>query len=64
MTGPFDYNRMPLAPMGCTKVQVHEKTDKQDTWAFHSVDGFGTSPLLQNIIALIIATSRAHIVTG
>ena len=27
MSGPFDYNKMPLAPMGC-KVQVHEKTDK------------------------------------
>ena len=31
--------------MGC-KVQVHEKTDKRGTWAFHSVDGWylGTSP--------------------
>ena len=38
MSGPFDYNKMPLAPMGCN-VQVHEKTDKQGTWAFHSVDG-------------------------
>ena len=27
LTGPFDYNKMPLAPMGC-EVQVHEKTDK------------------------------------
>ena len=24
LTGPFDYNKMPLAPMGCA-VQVHEK---------------------------------------
>ena len=39
MSGPFDYNKMPLAPMGC-KVQVHEKTDKRGTWAFHSVDGW------------------------
>ena len=23
MCGPFDYNRMPLAPMGC-KVQIHK----------------------------------------
>ena len=45
MNGPFDYNKMPLAPMGC-KVQVHEKTDKRGTWAFHSVDGWyiATSP--------------------
>ena len=45
MSGPFDYNKMPLAPMGCN-VQVHEKTDKRGTWAFHSVDGWylATSP--------------------
>jgi len=43
--GPFDYNNMPLAPMGC-KVQVYEKTDKRSTWAFHLVDGWylATSP--------------------
>ena len=31
--------------MGC-EVQVHEKTDKRGTWAFHSVDGWylNTSP--------------------
>ena len=28
---------MPLAPMGC-EAQVHEKTDKRGTWAYHSVD--------------------------
>ena len=39
LVGPFDYNKMPLAPMGC-EVQVHEKTDKRGTWAFHSVDGW------------------------
>ena len=27
LSGPFDYNKMPLAPMGC-KVQIHKKTDK------------------------------------
>ncbi len=30
LSGPFDYNKMPLAPMGC-KAQVHEKTDKRGT---------------------------------
>ena len=45
LCGPFDYNKMPLAPMGCP-VQVHEKTDKRGTWANHSVDGWylSTSP--------------------
>lgn len=39
LSGPFDYNKMPLAPMGC-EVQVHEKTDKRGTWAYHCVDGW------------------------
>jgi hypothetical protein len=45
LNGPFDYNKMPLAPMGC-KVQVHEKSHSRGTWAFHSIDGWylGTSP--------------------
>jgi hypothetical protein len=45
INGPFDYNKMPLAPMGCA-VQVHEKTDKRGSWAYHSVDGWylNTSP--------------------
>eukprot|EP00804_Cyclotella_cryptica_P026381 CCRYP_007674-RA/>CCRYP_007674-RA protein AED:0.46 eAED:0.59 QI:0/0/0/1/0/0/2/0/127 len=45
LNGPFDYNKMPLAPMGCN-VQVHEKSDARGTWAFHSVDGWyiSTSP--------------------
>ena len=45
LCGPFDYNKMPLAPMGCA-VKVHEKTDKRGKWAYHSVDGWylTTSP--------------------
>ncbi|KAL7475772.1 hypothetical protein ACHAW6_001675 [Cyclotella cf. meneghiniana] len=45
LNGRFNYNKMPLAPMGC-QVQAHEKTDSQGTWAFHSMDGWylSTSP--------------------
>jgi hypothetical protein len=39
LSGPFDYNKVPLAPMGC-EAQIHKKTDKQGTWAFHSSDGW------------------------
>jgi hypothetical protein len=39
LCGPFDYNRLPLAPMGC-EVQIHEKTDKRGTWAYHCLDGW------------------------
>eukprot|EP00804_Cyclotella_cryptica_P008732 CCRYP_018472-RA/>CCRYP_018472-RA protein AED:0.06 eAED:0.06 QI:0/0/0/1/1/1/4/0/898 len=45
LNGPYDYNKMSLATMGCN-AQVHEKTDSQGTWAFHSVDRWyiNTSP--------------------
>jgi hypothetical protein len=39
LSGPFDYNKMPLAPMGC-EAQVHEKTNKRGTWAYHLLDGW------------------------
>ncbi len=32
LSGPFNYNKMPLAPMG-GEAQVHEKTGKRGTWA-------------------------------
>ncbi len=45
LSGPFDYNKMPLALMGCEAL-VHEKTVKQGSWAYHSVNRwyFFTSP--------------------
>ena len=39
LSGPFDYNKMPLAPMGCA-VQVQKKTDKRGTWSYHAMDGW------------------------
>ena len=36
--GPHDFNRMPLAPMGCA-VKIHKKPSKRKTWGVHSVDG-------------------------
>ncbi len=36
-SSPFDYNKMLLVPMGC-EAQVHEKTDKRRTGAYHSVN--------------------------
>ena len=43
--GSFDYNRMPLAPMGCA-VQFHIKPNRRKTWGEHSSDGWylRTSP--------------------
>jgi hypothetical protein len=37
--GSFDYNRMPIAPMGCA-VQFHIKPGRRKTFGEHSADGF------------------------
>jgi hypothetical protein len=37
--GPFDYNRMPLAPMGCA-VQIHERSERRGSWAANLSDGW------------------------
>jgi hypothetical protein len=44
VNGPFDYNAMPLAPLGC-KVQMHKITNRCKTRDPHSLSGWylGTS---------------------
>eukprot|EP00804_Cyclotella_cryptica_P018370 CCRYP_015487-RA/>CCRYP_015487-RA protein AED:0.13 eAED:0.11 QI:0/0/0/1/0/0.5/2/0/1281 len=37
--GQFDYNRMPLAPMGCA-VQFHIKPNRRRSWGEHASDGW------------------------
>jgi hypothetical protein len=43
--GQFDYNAMPLAPLGCA-VQMHKAPTKRGTWAENTTDGWyiQTSP--------------------
>jgi hypothetical protein len=43
--GPFDYNKMPLAPIGCA-VQIHKSSEQQGTWVANTIDGWylQTSP--------------------
>ena len=64
LSGPFDYNKMPLAPMGYG-AQVHEKTDKRGTWAYHSVDGWYlyTSPEHYRTHACHIKATRSERLT-
>jgi hypothetical protein len=61
LKSPFDYNKMPLAPMGCN-VQVHEKADSQGTWSFHSVDGWyiDTSPKHYRTHRCHIKITKSH----
>jgi hypothetical protein len=37
--GQFDYNRMPIAPMGCA-VQFHIKPNRRRSWGEHASDGW------------------------
>ena len=39
INGPFDYNAMPLAPMGCA-AQIYESTNRRKTWVENSIDGW------------------------
>ena len=45
LSGPFDYNKIPLVPMGIS-VKVHKKTDKRGTRVYHIFNGWylSTSP--------------------
>ena len=56
LSGPFDYNKMPLASMGC-EAQVHENTDKCGTWAYRILWMDGICSHHPNIIAHMTATS-------
>ncbi len=37
--GNFDYNKMPLAPLGCA-VQLHQSNINQASWAENSINGW------------------------
>ncbi|KAL7482992.1 hypothetical protein ACHAW6_008630 [Cyclotella cf. meneghiniana] len=56
--GPFDYDRMPLAPLGCV-VQFHVKPSHCRTWGEHSLTS-GTFAHHQNTFAHISSLSRPH----
>ena len=45
--GQFDYNRNPLAPLGCA-LQFHNKPGKRKSWGEHSSDGFYVGPALEH----------------
>ncbi len=58
--GHFDYNRMPLAPMGCL-VQFHIKPNRRKTWGEHSSDGWylTTSPDHYRCHYIFVKATRA-----
>jgi hypothetical protein len=63
LPSPLDYNRMPLAPLGCA-CQFHTKPGKRKTWGEHSSEGWyiGTSPEhYRTHIVLVKATKHLRI---
>ena len=58
--GNFDYNRMPIAPMGCA-VQFHIKPSRRKTFGEHSEDGFylRTSPEHYRTHVIFVKKTRA-----
>lgn len=58
--GNFDYNRMPLAPMGCA-VQFHIKPNRRKSWGEHSSDGWylTTSPDHYRCHVIFVKATRA-----
>ena len=45
--GPFDFNRTPLAPLGC-EVQCHVKPGDRGTWEEHTADGWYLGPSMDH----------------
>ena len=45
--GSFDYNKTPLAPLGCA-VQLFESNSRRGTWAEHSTDGWYIETLMEH----------------
>jgi hypothetical protein len=43
--GPFDFNKTPLAPVGC-RVLIHAKPVTRRSWDFRAKDGFYIGPAL------------------
>ena len=41
--GNFDFNKTPLAPLGCLIV-AHERVQDRGTWADHGVKGYFIGP--------------------
>ena len=65
LSGPFDYNKMPLAPMGCG-AQMHKNGDKWGTWQYNLVDRWYlyTSPNHYRTHACHIKTTRKEQLTN
>ncbi len=63
--GPYDWNRYPLAPLGC-KVVVYEDGDTRGLWASRGVDAFYLGPAMDHYQCdhYYIPDTRAYRISG
>jgi hypothetical protein len=65
MNGPYDWNRYPLAPLGC-KAVAYEDGDTQGSWASRGVDGWYLGPSKDHYHCdlYFIPETRAYHISG
>ena len=57
--GNFDFNKSPLAPPG-TKIVIHSKPSKRESWAFHGQQGWYIGPALHHYRCVTVFLPRTH----
>jgi hypothetical protein len=65
LNGPYDWNRYPLAPLGC-KAVVYEDRDTRGSWALQGVDGWYLGPSKDHYWCNLyfIPEMRAYCISG
>ncbi len=63
--GPYDWNRYPLAPLGC-KAVVYEDNNTRGSWASQGVDGWYLKPSMDHhqCNLYFIPKTRAYLISG
>jgi hypothetical protein len=65
LNGPYDWNRYPLAPLGC-KAIVYEDGDTRGSWALRGIDGWYLGPSKDHYRCALyyIPETRAYRISG
>jgi hypothetical protein len=63
--GPFDFNKTPLAPVGCC-ILIHAKPASCWSWDFHAKNGFYIGPALElsHCFKLINADTKSQVISN
>jgi hypothetical protein len=63
--GPFNFNKMPLGPVGC-HVLIHTKPASRQSWDFRAKNGFYIGLALESYcrIKLVNADTKSHVISN